>query len=208
MPPEISSETADTLNPSASETELDTKATDDNPSDPTTRINNLMSNWQKEQAETKRLRELVTAQITAEGAYKQQIADLETKANAPVDTSALTELQGKVAALEAEKRQISMENTRLTYLRENPDLLPYAEVLPLTGDRNALEAAGAVIKQARGDEVARLRGHLTTPTAGGSVPRRSTGQMSPAEIETFLNSAKTNAEFEERLKQLQGVEFK
>lgn len=195
------------LDTSAAPSAVESSTTADNSEK---RINDLMSNWQKEQAklateqaEAQRLREQLATAVAARTELTTQIEELRKQDadKKPEQEQAFAELQRQLDEARQEKQRLALENTRLSFLRQNPDLMAYAEVLPVTDDVKALEAIAASIRTARDTETARLRGQLTTPSTGSSVPRRPVAASTPAEIEAYLNSAKSQAEYEARLRE-------
>ncbi len=185
------------------------------PSDPQARINNLMSKWQKAQAEQKaaaeeaeRLRAQTATLIAQNQEYAQQVEELKKKpAEDETVTVQLTAVQEQAKKLAEENTRLTSENVRLEFLRQNPDLLSYAEVLPRSSDPSVLANAAQTIRSARDNETARFRNQLTTPPIGGQPARRPITPMTPAEIEQYLKSAPDNATFEERLAELRDVKF-
>jgi DNA repair exonuclease SbcCD ATPase subunit len=122
------------------------------------RINDLMSKWQSEQAATTRLQTEVTrlqgllaTAVSTEADLRQQLQAAQTG-----QQQAVTDAEGragaaesKVAELETRVATLTAENSRLTYIQANPDLAPYAAILPDTADTTTLEAAARTIRDAR-----------------------------------------------------------
>ena len=176
------------------------------PSDPQARINNLMSSWQREQAEVTKLQGLVATTTAENVALKEKLADLES-GKTGAETAAgeqVKEASAKVAELEAQIATLTADNAKLQVLVENPDLAAYRDILPVTGDKAALDRAISTIRGARDAETTRLRDALTMPRGGSQIPRGSLGAMTSDQISAYLLNGGPAHEFEKRLAELTG----
>ena len=167
----------------------------------TQRINDLMSKWQKEEAEATRLRSQLAVQITTNVDLEARIKTLEdgTAGAQAETTAALQTAEAKVAELMTSLSAKESELVTLRFVAANPDLAQYASLLPSTDDAGKLAAAAATIRTARDADKTRTRDALTTVPRGGQVARSGNSAMSAKEIDAYLGSAKNLAEFEMRL---------
>ncbi len=165
------------------------------------RINDLMSKWQKEEAESTRLRSQLAVQITTNGNLEARVKELEdgTAGAQAETTTALQTAEAKVAELTTSLSAKESELVTLRFVAANPDLAQYASLLPNTDDAGKLAAAAATIRTARDADKTRTRDALTTVPRGGQVSRSGNSAMSAKEIDAYLGSAKNAAEFESRL---------
>jgi hypothetical protein len=181
------------------------------PSETESRINGLMSSYNKEQNARKeiekdrdRLQGLLATAVATIETMKVQLAEAD-KGNTDKVTSAETRAttsEARVAELTGEVERITAENTRLAFLVANPDLAAYADVLPATGNKEAFDRAATAIRTARDAEAARIKDHFTgSPGGGGQTPRTGRGKPSATEIEEYLRTA-SPAEFEARLQEM------
>lgn len=176
------------------------------------RINDLMSKWQSEQAtttrlqtEVTRLQSLLATAVSTEADLRQQLQAAQTGQQQVVTDAEgrASAAESKVAELTAANATLAAENSRLKYIQANPDLAPYAAILPDTADTTTLEAAARTIRDARQTDRTQIQQQLGgAPRAGGQVGRIQPGKMSATDIDSYLRSAPPG-EFESRLKTVQ-----
>lgn len=170
------------------------------------RINDLMSKWQKEEAESTRLRSQLAVQITTNGNLEARVKELEdgTAGAQAETTTALQAAEAKVAELTASLSTKESELVTLRFVAANPDLAQYASLLPNTDDAGKLAAAAATIRTARDADKTKTRDALTTHPRSGQVARSGNTAMSAKELDNYLSTAKNPAEFEQRLREVTG----
>lgn len=164
-------------------------------SDPEARIAALMSEKDRvihEKAQV--LVELVNARKELEEVRKhhQQLFEGATKAT----EDALKQAQ----SASGQSEQLQAEVTKLRLLMSNPDLQPYANVIPASTDEKQIMETIEVIRKARESDRTVIVEQLKAGTVPAANPPRTTVKADAASVQQYLRGAFTDPqEFQRRL---------
>ena len=171
------------------------------PSDPESRIRNLQSLADRMRAERDGIAlERDRLQGLLAGNSSQAAEALTTAADN------VREAHERAGVLEGEVATLRAELLRARFLQGRPELLPYAELLPVTNDESVLAAAADRIAAARQRDLDLLKSQLAPHGSRLPNPLRLPSKVTPAIIDQALKAARGNPqEFEAVLTQLKGL---
>lgn len=170
------------------------------PSDAEARIRNLQSLLDQEKA---RVNTLTLEKST----LTNQVETIRREKENAIAAAAEATQQAMARAEERDRTNATLqaELTRASFIVKNPDLTPYAGLLPTTVDEAQLDGVAAQIRAAREADLEAVRTSVRTgvvvPPAN---PARQSGTLTAEEIQTKLREARLSGDsrrFEETLRE-------
>lgn len=171
------------------------------PSDPQARISALQSMADKARAEKDKFEQERNAAITERAKLQTELDRIKGEMTKAVSDAAEATRQAldKATKLEQENADLKPKVTRAEFLLQNPDLGPYAALLPTTADPAELQRQAEAIRAARTQDIATEKERIRLGIVPPANPQRpSVGNKDPEQIKKYLRGAKTQLEWEER----------
>lgn len=155
------------------------------------RIAGMMSAKDKAEAEAKRLASELAALKQSATTIETEKAKIVTEIGAKIDAE-----MAKAKQFEGELNSTKALLAKAEVLLENPELIPYQELIPASTDKEAIKKALDSLKTARDRDMqamlAKLQsGQIPPPPPSPTGP---TKPMTPDEIKAYLDAAGTNTE--------------
>ncbi len=160
-------------------------------SDPNARISALQSQLQKAQNQLTQLIQEKTDAVLKQAQLQQELEKVVTQSTSMLNEAsrATQEALDRATKVTQENATLSAKVAKLNYLNANPDLVPFAELLPETVNVQELEAKANVVRTARQNDINTIKTQLQTGVVPPATPTKPNTNMSSAEMNAYLLEA-------------------